>query len=333
MAPPFREFGEAAVLLKKSMRWEIFVRTMRKGHMKGKALKPVSLRAIISVACFAIGLFLFLYPLLSNAQYDAQQKADERSYDEAMSKLSSDTSANGSSNDISEMFDKAREYNATLLNSGTYLTDPFDESKLADPTQEPYADLLNPDGSGLMGYLDIPKIDVNLPIYHGTTSEVLSAGVGHLQPTSLPVGGRGTHAVLSAHTGVAGKKLFTDLDQLRDGDTFYIHVLGKVLAYRVEDIRVVLPDDVSTLKIDTNADKVTLVTCTPYGVNDHRLLVTGSRTKYDPQEANASAGVPVTSTNWFMDYLRAVLIWIVVLVAALVVRHVRHTHVPRHLSR
>lgn len=293
----------------------------------GKHFKRVGLRfspkTLISAACFVLGLFLFLYPVLSNAQYDAQQKADAEAYDRAMAQLADSSSDDGSTNTLEDMLAEAQAYNASLLTSGIYLTDPFDEAELADPTQEPYADLVNTDGGGLMGYIDIPKIDVNLPIYHGTTAEVLAGGVGHLQPTSLPVGGTGTHSVLSAHTGVAGRKLFTDLDQLTEGDTFYIHVLGQVLAYRVESIKVVLPDDVSSLSIDPTADKVTLVTCTPYGVNDHRLLVTGVRTAYNEEEADVSSSMSVTSTNWFMDYLRAVLIWIAVLVAVLLMRRFR----------
>lgn len=292
-------------------------------HMKRKAPR-LSLKAVLSVACFLFGLLLFVYPLLSNAQYDARQKADAKAYDEAMQQLASEASSDDSEGKaLAAMLEEARSYNASLLNSGTYLTDPFDESGLEDPTQEPYADLLNAAGDGLMGYLDIPKIGVNLPIYHGTAPEVLAAGVGHLQPTSLPVGGAGTHAVLSAHTGVAGRKLFTDLDQLVVGDTFYVHVLGEVLAYKVDDIRVVLPDDVSSLSIDPTADEVTLVTCTPYGVNTHRLLVTGTRTSYKADEAAASASVPVTSTNWFMDYVRAVLIWVGFFAVVLLVRYLR----------
>lgn len=303
----------------------------RARHMK-KGSPRVSLRSFLSIACFAVGLFLFLYPLLSNAQYDAQQKIDARAYDEAMAKLASQSSSDDAEEkSLAAMLKDARSYNASLLTSGTYLTDPFDESKLEDPTKEPYADLLNTDGDGLMGYIDIPKIGVNLPIFHGTTPEVLAAGVGHLQPTSLPVGGKGTHAVLSAHTGVAGRKFFTDLDQLVKGDTFYIHVLNKILAYRVDDIEVVLPDDVSSLAIDSAEDKVTLVTCTPYGVNDHRLLVTGSRTKYKPEEAKSAGSVPVTSTNWFMDYLRAILIWVSVtglILLALFLRRIRRAMRP-----
>lgn len=294
----------------------------RKGRHFKKSRYLISRKTVLSIACFAFGLFLFLYPVLSNAQYDAQQKADAEAYDEAMSQLAS-SSDDSSADALSNMIEEAQAYNASLLTSGTYLTDPFDEAQLADPNQEPYADLLNTDGGGLMGYIDIPKIDVNLPIYHGTTSEVLAGGVGHLQPTSLPVGGAGTHSVLSAHTGVAGRKLFTDLDQLVEGDVFYIHVLGQVLAYRVESIKVVLPDDVSSLSIDPAADKVTLVTCTPYGVNDHRLLVTGVRTDYDENEADVASNMSVTSTNWFMDYLRAVLIWLGVIAAVLVGRRLR----------
>ena len=292
-------------------------------HMK-KEPSRISPKAALSVACFVVGLFLFLYPLLSNAQYDAQQKADARAYDKAMSQLASDSSSgDADEKSLTSMLEDARSYNASLHTSGTYLTDPFDESELEDPTKEPYANLVNPDGDGLMGYIEIPKIGVNLPIYHGTAPEVLAGGVGHLQPTSLPVGGTGTHSVLSAHTGVAGRKLFTDLDQLVEGDTFYIHVLDKVLAYRVDNIEVVLPDDVSSLSIDPNEDKVTLVTCTPYGVNDHRLLVTGRRTAYDPDEASSAGSVPVTSTNWFMDYLRAIFIWAGVITIVLLIRFAR----------
>ncbi len=292
-------------------------------HGKHGRIEPrfISRKKILSFAVFAVGLFLFIYPVLSNIQYDAQQEENSRAYDEAMAQLASGSSSDGSAGtSLETMLDEARTYNSSLLTSGTYLTDPFDEASLADPTQEPYSGLLNTDGNGLMGYIDIPKIGVTLPIFHGTTSEVLQGGVGHLQPTSLPVGGNGTHSVLSAHTGLAGKKLFTDLDQMGEGDVFYLHVLGQVLAYRVSSITVVLPDDVSSLSIDPQADKVTLVTCTPYGVNDHRLLVTGVRTEYDPNQASSDEGVPFTSTSWFADYARAVLIWIAVIAAILLIR-------------
>lgn len=296
---------------------------VHRGKHRRSAFRFITRKKVMSFAVFAVGLFLFLYPVLSNIQYDAQQKENSKAYDEAMAQLASGSSSEGLvGNSLETMLDEARAYNKTLLTSGTYLTDPFDEAALADPTQEPYSGLLNTDGNGLMGYIDIPKMDVTLPIFHGTTSEVLEGGVGHLQPTSLPVGGAGTHSVLSAHTGLGGKKLFTDLDQLGEGDVFYLHVLGQVLAYRVSDIRVVLPDDVSSLSIDPAADKCTLVTCTPYGVNDHRLLVTGLRTEYSPDEANADDGVPFTSTSWFADYARAVLIWAAVIVAILLFRFI-----------
>lgn len=294
--------------------------SVRHGKRSRIESRFISRKKILSFAAFVVGLFLFIYPVLSNIQYDAQQEENSRAYDEAMAQLLADPSSDSSTNiDPESMLAEARRYNQSLLTSGTYLTDPFDESAIEDPTQEPYSSLLNTDGSGLIGYIDIPKIDVNLPIYHGTTPEVLAGGVGHLQPTSLPTGGLGTHSILSAHTGLPGRKLFTDLDQISEGDTFYIHVCGQVLAYRVDDIRVVLPDDVSSLGIDPTADKVTLVTCTPYGVNDHRLLVSGSRTDYNPAEASEGS-VPFTSTNWFADYLRAVAIWAAIIAAILATR-------------
>ncbi len=320
--PPLRLLRGGGRLLLGVLRKGAGVGIHRDKHGKS-AFCFVTRKRVLSLAVFAVGLFLFLYPVLSNIQYDAQQKENARAYDEAMAQLALGSSSDGSAGDSLEaMLAEARAYNKSLLTSGTYLTDPFDEAALADPTQEPYSGLLNTDGNGLMGYVDIPKMDVTLPIFHGTTSEVLEGGVGHLQPTSLPVGGAGTHSVLSAHTGLGGKKLFTDLDQLGEGDVFYLHVLGQVLAYRVSDIRVVLPDDVSSLSIDPAADKCTLVTCTPYGVNDHRLLVTGLRTEYNPDEANADDGIPFTSTSWFADYARAVLIWTVVIVVILLFRFI-----------
>ena len=156
---------------------------------------------------------------------------------------------------------------------------------------------------GAMCYIDIPKIGVYLPVRHGTGAETLERTVGHVVGTSLPVGGSSTHAVLSAHSGMASAKLFSDIDQLAEGDTFYIHVLGEVLAYKVDTINTVLPTDTSLLQIEDGKDQVTLVTCTPFGVNTHRLLVRGHRVPYTPeQEATAAAEKPVAS-SWTQHYL------------------------------
>ena len=154
-----------------------------------------------------------------------------------------------------------------------------------------------------MCYIDIPKINVYLPVQHGTDADTLERAVGHVVGTSLPIGGSSTHAVLSAHSGLASSKLFSDIDQLAVGDTFYIHVLGEVLAYKVDTINTVLPTDTSLLQIEDGKDQVTLVTCTPFGVNTHRLLVRGHRVPYTPeQETTAAEGKPVTS-SWTHHYL------------------------------
>ena len=156
---------------------------------------------------------------------------------------------------------------------------------------------------GVMAYVDIPKISVYLPVQHGTEAETLERAVGHVVGTSLPVGGESTHAVLSAHSGMASSKLFSDIDQLTEGDIFYIHVLGEVLAYEVDSINIVLPTDTSLLQIEEGEDLVTLVTCTPFGINTHRLLVRGHRVPYTPeQETTAAAEKPVAS-SWTQHYL------------------------------
>lgn len=173
---------------------------------------------------------------------------------------------------------KAEEYNRNLLGK-VILTDPFDPKNKIEDTGD-YSSILNVDGNGMMGDIRIPSIDVNLPIYHGTTSDILAKGVGHLEYTSFPVGGKSTHTVLSAHTGIPSAELFTNLDKVKIGDIFYLDVLDKTLAYKVDQIKVVLPTDTSDLRIVRNKDYATLVTCTPYGINSHRLLVRGIRTKY-----------------------------------------------------
>ena len=165
----------------------------------------------------------------------------------------------------------------------------------------PYAEQLTE--GGVICYIDIPKINVYLPVQHGTGAETLEKSVGHVVGTSLPVGGSSTHAVLSAHSGMASSKLFSDIDQLTEGDTFYIHVLGDTLAYKVDAVHTVLPTDTSRLQIEDGKDLVTLVTCTPFGVNTHRLLVRGHRVPYVPeQEAPAAAEKPVAS-SWTQHYL------------------------------
>lgn len=253
---------------------------------------------ILIILVFLGGVGLLAYPAVSNLYYEKQQESLTDYYDSKVMEEIPDE-------DRTAEFQECWNYNQGLLKGGVLLTDPFDESQL-DPTSMPYAGLLNVDGEGGMGYIRIPAINVKLMIYHGTTEDVLQKGVGHLQGSSLPVGGTGSHCVLSAHTGLNNKKLFTDLDQLKEGDQFYIHVLGEVLAYQVDQIKVVLPDETDDLKINAEKDYVTLITCTPYGINTHRLLVRGVRVPYVEEDEKEAQSVSRGST-WLEQYLHAAL--------------------------
>lgn len=237
------------------------------------------LKYLIVGLIFLAGLGLMLYPVVSNWYIQRHQGSVIAEYDEEAAKLSKQQ--------IEEELEAARTYNKSLLGN-VVLKDPFDVDALEEQNQD-YDSLLNPGGDGVMGSVEIPGIDVYLPIYHTTSAEVLKKGVGHLQNSSLPVGGEGTHAVLSGHTALPAAEMFDDLSKVEEGDVFYIHVLDQVLAYEVDQIKVVLPEDISDLLIDKNQDYVTLVTCTPYGINSHRLLVRGSRVPYEKaKEAAAS---------------------------------------------
>lgn len=177
-----------------------------------------------------------------------------------------------------------------------------------------YNNILNLDHSGVMGYLEIPCISVNLPIYHGTDAEILERGVGHLAASSIPVGGKNTHSVLTGHTGLSSAKLFTDLTEMKKDDLFFIHVLDRTLAYKVNQISVVRPEDTRKLQIVDGKDYVTLVTCTPYGVNDHRLLVRGVRTKYVKNQKNKIRPRNKDS-QWMGTYKRAIAIGLAIVMA------------------
>lgn len=170
-----------------------------------------------------------------------------------------------------QMLAGAREYNKTLLSRGD------DRFNMTDEEREEYDSILDVDGSGIIGTVTIPKINVNLPVYHGTSESVLQIAVGHIEGSSLPVGGKGTHTVLSGHRGLPSAKLFTDLDQLEVGDIFQLTVLDEVLTYEIDQIHIVLPNELQDLEIDPDRDLATLVTCTPYGINSHRMLVRGHR--------------------------------------------------------
>lgn len=219
---------------------------------------------------FVVGIAILVYPLASEWQTAHNQTIVIENYNSAIRELEEE--------EIEVLRKAAFEYNEGLLGT-VVLTDPFDAS-ISEKKSEWYESLLNVEGSGVMGVVRIPRIGVKLPIYHGTSSQVLERGAGHLENTSLPVGGIGSHSVISAHNGLPQARLFTNLETMQESDIFFVEVLGETLAYKVNQVKVVEPEDTSNLLIDTSKDYLTLVTCTPYGVNSHRLLVRGERTDY-----------------------------------------------------
>ena len=225
------------------------------------------LSTILLVGVFLLGLGILLYPSVSDYWNSMHQTRAIGAYEDTLSGMTQ--------KDYSEYFAQADAYNAALASLPTPLTG----YEVLDTLEEvpKYRDVLDVNGVGIMGYIDIDEIGVELPIYHGTDPSVLNVAVGHLEGTSLPVGGVGTHCVLSAHRGLPSARLFTDLDRLKVGDTFTLTVLNRLLTYQVDQVLIVEPDQVEALAIDPNEDYCTLVTCTPYGINTHRLLVRGRR--------------------------------------------------------
>lgn len=238
--------------------------------MKKKLKEKLSF--LIFVIMIILGIAIILYPVISNhlSKINYQEIIDNYDFKVAKQKNSYNE----------QLVNEARKYNSSLTSLN--ITDVF-QNQIGQSSSE-YFSVLNVDNNGMMGYISIPKIDVKIPIYHGTSSDILQKGVGHLEGSSIPIGGENTHTVLSAHRGLPSSRLFTDLDQLKVGDTFYIHILDEVLAYRVNQVLVVEPSDIDFLQIVKGEDYVTLVTCTPYAINTHRLLVRGERIEYSAQE-------------------------------------------------
>lgn len=249
---------------------------MKKEKKVGNIIDKILL--IIALIFILGGSGIFLYPNVSNYLAEKNQVEAIRKYDEMVVKIDE--------KDLEEEKQKARTYNENL--SGEPVHDPFLEgSGYALP--ENYKEVLNISEDGIMAYIEIPKISVYLPIYHGTSSEVLEKGVGHVQSTSVPIGGESTHSVLTGHTGLPSAELFTRLDELVVGDIFFIHVLDEFLTYKVYETKVILPNEIDELQITSEKDYITLVTCTPYGVNSHRLLVKAERTEYIEYEESTSS--------------------------------------------
>ena len=243
---------------------------MKKKRKKNK----INLANILLIGVFFVGLCVVLYPTISDFFNEFHASRAIINYEEAVSKMSDE--------EYNQILEDAKEYNDTLV-GGDLINGEVEDST--------YNSLLNIGGDGIMGYIEIKKIGIDLPIYHGTSEDILQTSIGHLEGSSLPIGGEGTHAVLTGHRGLPTAKLFTDLDQLQEGDTFQIFILNEVLTYEIDKISIVEPEDVSELMPVEGKDYVTLVTCTPYAVNTHRLLVRGVRieTPYSSERVAADA--------------------------------------------
>lgn len=260
---------------------------------------------IIPILIILFGFALLSYPFISNYMFEKSAGSTIKSYEKQAKTYDQKQKE--------QAFRKAEEYNKDLIKSVVQLTDPFKVKKSNGETLI-YNNILNIDHSGVMGYLEIPCISVNLPIYHGTDAEILERGVGHLAASSIPVGGKSTHSVLTGHTGLSSAKLFTDLTEMKKEDLFFIHVLDRTLAYKVDQISVVRPEDRRKLQIVKGKDYVTLVTCTPYGVNDHRLLVRGVRTKYVKKQ-RSSIRPRNQDSQWMRTYKKAIAIGLMIVTA------------------
>lgn len=261
-----------------------------------------------SILVFLTALGITLYPIISN--YVNQKYASKiyTEYEEMIQNVD-DTS-------LKDARRLAEQYNNALAPVSAY-----EQESLSEASQN-YDTLLNMGGNGIMGYVEIPSIQVNLPIYHGTDSETLERGIGHLLGSSLPIGGASTHSVLSGHSGLAGQKMFTDLLQVKEGDVFYLHVLGETMAYQVVSLNTVLPYDTSLLGITPDADLCTLITCTPLAVNTHRLLVTGERIPYESaQEIQAEMQQETTEVEsaWEQEYLHGLYIALAIVLLLMII--------------
>lgn len=274
-------------------------------------MKIDTLRRLARLLVILLGIGILVYPSLSKYLSQVNGSRVTASYDDSVLQLEQDR--------LDQLLAQAREYNNQLAGNNMGKA-PLSDDDGNPITPESYWELLNVDSAGMMGYIEIPKLNTTIPIYHGTSEAVLQVGVGHLQNTSLPVGGESTHAALSGHRGLPTRSLFTDLDQLELGDRFYIRVLNETLCYTVDQILTVLPHEMDALAIEEGKDYLTLITCTPYGINSHRLLVRGVRTPYDLQQHENEMAENTSFLSSMPAQYRHLLMGIAVLIAVFLLR-------------
>lgn len=262
---------------------------------------------IVSIIMFLLGSLIFFYPTISNYIANKEFQGAIKTYNKSVKKISEE--------DLTEELNKAIKYNNEL--NGTEIHDPFEPGS-GYIVPDNYKDVLNISGDGIMGYIQIPKISLKLPIYHTSSEKVLEKGIGHLETTALPIGGVGNNPILTGHRGLPQAELFTRLDEVKKGNIIYIHVLNKHLSYEVDSIKVIKPDDVGTLRAVKDRDMITLITCTPYGINTHRLVIQGKRVPYVPikEEDNSSVGT-VKLTESMKSRVYGVIVGIIILVIIL----------------
>ena len=266
-------------------------------------------RIIAGLVLLVLAIGICLYPLVSNFLSEKYMSIAEARHNKEIAMLDD--------RELQLMRQLAEQYNATLV-PGASGELRFTQAALQQASEN-YEALLNIRGDGIMGYVSVPKIDVELPIFHGTGEESLNRGAGHLLGSSLPVGGASSHSVITAHSGLAGQRMFSDLSELEAGDVFYLHVLGERMAYMVREINTVLPEDTSKLSIQPGQDMCTLVTCTPYGINTHRLMVHSLRIAEEDAEAIIETKMQSeaeTFSTWENEYLKGLGVGMLVLFAA-----------------
>lgn len=276
------------------------------------------LPTLLIVLLFVVGLLITSYPLISNWYHESNQIHTIEEYTKLVE--------NKGEQELETELKKAEKYNEELRGN-IEITDPFTPDTQLEVDNQ-YEELLNINEDGVMGYVQIPSIGVYLPIYHGTEEDVLKQGAGHLLNTSLPVGNESTHTVITGHTGLSSSKLFTDLSKLVEGDVFYFHILNRTIAYQIDQIKIVEPNEISDLLITEGKDYATLVTCTPYAINSHRLLVRGSRIVYVEEiQQEGTSFVSESNSIWLQEYIkvliRAAVVCGFIVVAIMVVRRYR----------
>lgn len=262
------------------------------------------------VVLIGLGVILMGYPWVSNWLYQHHVASSANVYEQYASE--------SGTSEITKQLETARRYNQELINSRVMLTEPYCDISL--PEDILYGDVLDPTKKGIMCFVEIPKINVSLPVYHGTSEEVLKKGVGHMEGSALPIGGVGNRPFLLAHTGMNTSRMFSDLTGLSEGDLFYIRVLNLCLTYRVCEIQTLLPEEADELYPDEERDLMTLVTCTPYGVNSHRLIVTGERIS-DAEVEKVDVPMQTADWNgsaWMRAYLKAILLGSAMMVGVIV---------------